>query len=205
MRTFYRKKHPYYGKYKCKAEFDWNAIIHAFGDSSLALYLSNLINFDNYMLYGYYSIYLEEEKHLDIIINDARLGDLIMFVYRPAPGYQTLTGTEPKKEKTLWYDRYSYKITVHVERPNKHEMAETDNITLWCDENLKHAYRKSGTWGNVSFFFSNKHDAIAFKLTYGDKVEKQEILNKKIAVKKLKERIQKAEKDLEIYLKGEEQ
>ena len=71
----------------------------------------------------------------------------------------------------------------------------TKGIFTWCDENLKNAYRKSGTWGNVSFFFSNKLDAIAFKLTFGDRVEKQEILNKKIAVRELNKRIKQNETD----------
>jgi len=142
---------------------------------------------------------------LDIIADDDQIKELIIFAYKPAPGYENLEGTEPLKEKTLWYDRYSYKITIFVDRPNKQSVSETDQITLWCDENLKHAYRKSGTWGNVSFFFSNKHDAIAFKLTYGDKVEKQEILNKKLAVKELEKRIRQTENDLKIYLEGEGQ
>lgn len=204
MRTFYRKKYPYYGKYKCKAELNWNDASNTFKYSGLTNYLNKLFNREDYKLYGYYGIYIKEEKHLDIILNDAQLNELIMFVYRPAAGYEKLKGKEPKKEKTLWYDRFSYKITIHVNRPNKGEMAIADEIIRWCDENLQHAYRKSGTWGNISFFFSHKHDAIAFKLTYSDRIEKQEILNKKIAVKDLKTRIKNAKKDLEIYLKGEE-
>lgn len=204
MRTYYRKKYPYYGKYKCKAELNWNDMRNAFTYPRLVRHLNQFLKPENYMIYGYYSIYVKEEKHLDIILNDVQINELIMFVYRPAAGYETLKGKEPKKEKTLWYDRFSYKITIHVDRPNKGEMATTDKITRWCDENLQHAYRKSGTWGNVSFFFAHKHDALAFKLTHSDRIEKQEILNKKIAVKDLKKRIKKAEEDLEIYLEGEE-
>lgn len=203
MRTYYRKKYPYYGKYKCKAELNWNDMRHTFTYPRLTRYLNQLLKPESYMIYGYYSIYVKEEKHLDIILNDVQISELIMFVYRPAIGYEKLKGNEPKKEKTLWYDKFSYKITIHVDRPNKGEMAATDEITRWCDENLQHAYRKSGTWGNVSFFFSHKHDAIAFKLTHCDRIEKQEILNKKIAVRDLKKRIKEAEKDLEIYLEGE--
>lgn len=204
MRTYYRKKYPYYGKYKCKAELNWPETRGTFLYYDLVNHLNQLLNRENYMIYGYYSVYVKEEKHLDIILNDTRFKELIMFVYKPASGYEKLKGKELKKEKTLWYDRFSYKITIYVNRPNKGEMTETDEITRWCDENLQNAYRKSGTWGNVSFFFTNKHDATAFKLTFGDKVEKQEILNKKLAVKDLKRRIEKAEKDLEIYLEGEE-
>jgi len=204
MRIFYRKKYPYYGKYKCKIELNWNETKNTFTYYKLINHVNGLLNKEDYMMYGYYGIYIKEEKHLDIIANDNRLKDLIIFAYKPAPGYEKLEGTEPKREKLLWYDRFSYKITIDVERPDISEVAETDQITLWCDENLKHTYRKSGTWGNVSFFFSNKHDAIAFKLTFGDKVEKQEILTKKLAIKQLKNRIKKTEKDLEIYLEGEE-
>ncbi len=203
MRTFYRKKYPYYGKYKCKAELNWNDTRNTFTYYKMVDHLNLLLSPESYMIYGYYSIYVKEEKHLDIILNDAQINELTMFVYRPAVGYETLKGREPKKEKTLWYDKFSYKITIHVNRPNKGEMAATDEITRWCDENLQHAYRKSGTWGNVSFFFTSKHDATAFKLTFGDKVEKQEILNKKLAVKGLKKRIGQAKKDLEVYLEGE--
>lgn len=205
MRIFYRKKYPYYGKYKCKVELNWNETRNAFTYIKLVEYLNKLLNREDYKMYGYYGIYIKEEKHLDIIADDDQMKELIIFAYKPAPGYENLEGTEPLKEKTLWYDRFSYKITIFVDRPNKQSVSETDQITLWCDENLKHAYRKSGTWGNVSFFFSNKHDAIAFKLTFGDKVEKQEILNKKIAVKELEKRIKQTKNDLEIYLKGEEQ
>lgn len=204
MRTYYRKKYPYYGKYKCKAELSWNDIRKIFTYPKLVHHLNQLLKPESYMIYGYYSIYVKEEKHLDIILNDVQFNELIMFVYRPAVGYETLKGKEPNKEKTLWYDRFSYKITIYADRPNKGEIAATDEITRWCDENLQHAYRKSGTWGNVSFFFSHKHDAIAFKLTHGDRIEKQEILNKKIAIRDLKTRITNAEKDLEIYLEGEE-
>lgn len=204
MRIYYRKKYPYYGKYKCKAELSWNETENTFTYPKLVNYLNRIINKEDYMIYGYYSIYVKEEKHLDIILSDSRIKELIMFVYMPAVGYEKLEGREPKKEKTLWYDRFSYKITIHVNRPNKGEIVATDKITLWCDENLQYAYRKSGTWGNVSFFFSNKHDAVAFKLTFSDIIEKQEILNKKIAVRELKKKIKQTKKDLEIYLKGEE-
>lgn len=204
MRIFYRKKYPYYGKYKCKIELNWNETKNTFTYYKLVNHIDGLLNKEDYMMYGYYGIYIKEEKHLDIVADDNRLKDLIVFAYKPAPGYEKLEGTEPKREKLLWYDRFSYKITIDIERPDISEVAETDQITLWCDENLKHAYRKSGTWGNVSFFFSNKHDAIAFKLTFGDKVEKQEILTKKLAIKQLKNRIKQTEKDLEIYLEGEE-
>lgn len=204
MRIYHRKKYPYYGKYKCKAELNWNELRSAFNYNQLVTQLDQLISHDDYMIYGYYCIYMKEEKHLDVILNDAKFEKLITFAYKPAPGYEKLKGKEPKKEKTLWYDRFSYKITLCVDQPSQNAITETDKITLWCDGNLQHAYRKSGTWGNVSFFFTSKHDAIAFKLTFGDQIEKQEILNKKIAVKQLRKRIKQTEKDLEVYLEGEE-
>ena len=204
MRVCYRKKYPYYGKYKCKAELSWDRARNTFTYPELVNYLNRIINKEDYMIYGYYIIYVKEEKHLDIILSDSRLENIIMFVYRPAVGYENLEGKEPKQEKTLWYDKFSYKITIHVDQPSKGRVVETDKITRWCDENLQYAYRKSGTWGNVSFFFINKHDAVAFKLTFSDIIEKQEILNKKIAVRELKKKIKQTGKDLEIYLEGEE-
>ena len=100
MRTFYRKKYPYYGKYKCKTELNWNTTRNMFTYPQLVNYLNNLLNPENYMIYGYYSIYVEEEKHLDILMNDTQLEGLTMFVYRPAAGYEKLKGKEPKREKT---------------------------------------------------------------------------------------------------------
>jgi len=162
MRTYYRKKYPYYGKYKCKAELNWNETTNTFTSYELREYLSTLLNSKDYMIYGYYSIYVKKEQHLDIIVNDVRLREMILFAYKPAPGYEKLKGKEPKREKTLWYDKFSYKITIHVNRPDRYDVAESYKIATWCDENLQNAYQKSGTWGNVNFFFTNKHDATVY-------------------------------------------
>lgn len=205
MRTYYRKKYPYYGIYKCKAELNWNDTRNKFKYYDLIRKLNKLLGRKNYKLYGYYGLYLKDEKYLDILLNDD-LQEHIMFVYKPAPGYEHLTGKAPKEEKKLWYKRYPYKITIALGQfTPQNDKNEADTIERWCNENIQHDYMKSGTWGNVSFFFLNKLDAVAFKLTYCDIVEKQHVLNKKDTVKAMNRRIKQARDDLAVYLKGEEQ
>lgn len=210
MMIYYRKKYPYYGRYKCKAELNYcynytnNAGIKP-TSFDLIKRLNQLLSQENYKLYGHYCIYIKEEKHLDILLNDIKFKDILLYVYKPAPGYEHLTGKEPDEKKTLWYKRFSYKIMIRNESSrNKSSVDNLNKIITWCDENLQNAYQRCGIYNKVTFFFSNKHDAAAFKLAFSDKIEKQEILDKNIVVKELKKRIKQAREDLKIYLKGEE-
>ncbi len=214
MRTEFRKKSPYYGKYKYKIEISlakhvsalrWTAKDENKIFNKILAFLDKNIGSENYKtVFGWRHwrrVYLNGEVNLNKIL-DSKYAQYIEYVYRPAPGFEDNTSKEQSKpgKNALWYGRYPYKVVLDVPPFIDGTLNEIEH---WCYENCFGSYRKSGYTGNVSFFFVNPIDATGFKLMFSDRVIKTEMPKKKIAENLLRSRIKEARTDLKDFLEGD--
>ena len=198
MRIEYRKKYPYFGKYKIKINVynkDWSSFETKTKTKNVLDYLTS--NFPSDFKWSYsWCVYLKDEALLNKIIKE--FPEHICSAYKPAIGYEDLEGVEKKQERVLWYDKYPYKIILKdVTYKNNHEYG------LWCEIHLKGNYKLSTGTKKTSFYFMNSFDAMAFKLAFGDNVVKTITADSKKAKKLLKERANNARNEYLEYMEGE--
>lgn len=208
MRTEYRKKPPYYKKYKYKLELDLSIINSKKAQGTLIIELYDFLDLNigtkNYKPMFYWSyfaqIYLTNDNTLDIIRNSI-YGKCIKCLWRPAPGFEDIKNIKPNKpgESALWYGRFPYKIIIEIKSADI-ELIEAEH---WCLENCFSSYRKSGYAGDVSFFFISSIDAIGFKLRFSDQIITTKMPSKKIAEQLFRKRIEDAKVDLNDFLEGD--
>ena len=111
--------------------------------------------------------------------------------YKPHPDYITHTGKAPKPKSRLWFDRFTHKVSI---KGNDRESAS--KCIDWCSKNTNHNFKMSG---GHSFFFLSITDAMAFRLTFSDKIAKVESIDSIDAIELLKQRIIDAQNDLDIF------
>lgn len=202
----FRKKRPFFGKYKFKVELSDYTNDSLYRSSSKG----RKITFEEIQEYlgtfdeetyktrppqylCYIPVYIDEEDVLETFLK-SKYKKYVVNVFRPAPGYDANDTTAITPGKTsLWYGRFPYKIVV-----NRHY---TEPL-LWCGENCFGDFRKSGYNSNVSFFFMNPIDATGFKLMFSDDVVETKMSDNKIAVKLLRNRVKEARADLKNFLDG---
>lgn len=111
-----------------------------------------------------------------------------------------------KNSNHLWYNRFPIKIVVIIEdcevRINGMYAPKANKFLLWCRENCRNEFKKSGYSGNVSFFFMDPIDAMSFKLMFADKIVSTDFPDHDQIEKSLKDRIRQAKKDLKIFKQG---
>lgn len=208
MRTEYRKKPPYYGKYRYKLETGHFHIGNSITKNEekqigkeIEDYIKANIKKENYMIVRYCytpwpKIYIVDKKDIDLIFA-SEYEKYIWYFTKPSPGYEN--AVKPKKEdlNSLWYGRYPYKIILRVE-----DHLNLEETLEWCEENMATNYSKTGYSGSVSYFFINAVDAMAFKLRFSDWIRETKIPDTKQAKRLLQKRVDEAKKDLEIFLEG---
>jgi len=201
MRIEYRKKYPYYGKYKIKFSIGFN--FHQTQDErrerakDVRDYLDNFWKqFDDFKWSNSWNVYIKDDVVFDAIIQE--FPEDIGYVYRPAPGYENLTGLSPLQKRILWYDKFPYKFLVKT--GNRRNSYEYDN---WCSSNIGSDYRKSAGRQSASFYFMNAFDAMAFKLKFSDKIIESQVANNTKAADILKARMEQTIREYEEYLEGE--
>ncbi len=216
MRTEFRTKPPYYGKYNYKLELDLSngpyspvKSLHPKGEkklfSEILRFLDSNIGSEHYKTMhswgAWKPIYITREDKLNDFLG-SEYGKYATYLYKPAPGFEDskLAVSKPGKD-ALWYGRYPYKVILWIINVDP----ELNDAVGWCHENCFGSYRKSGYTRNVSFFFINPIDAVGFKLRFSDESLKTQMPEKKIAEKLLRDRIKEAEKDLEDFLEGDTQ
>lgn len=203
MHIHLRKCYPYYGKYKIRISFSipgktdyqkiqWMKLIHEF--------LKENIGDENYKRIGhscnsYWTVYIKDFEHLEII--EKVYKKQIWLIHKPAPGYEHLEGRAPKQERILYYNRFPYRIVFNLPHDNTiYELVE------WCEENSQSEFKKSGYFGNVSFYFMRPGDAAMMKLIWGDHVVDTHMPDASKIEPLLRDNIAKAEADLEDFLEG---
>lgn len=210
MRTELRKKHPYYGKYRYKLDVGVFFPIQQAGltktkERKEALefigYIKKNIKKENYlMVFNNWSkwpvVYIANKDEVEIVIK-SKFNKYIWCFTKPAPGYENKKKPNKDEITSLWYNRYPYKIVLRL-----NDNIEIEETLEWCEENISRNYTKSGYMGNISYFFINSIDAMAFKLRFSDTVTETKITDDKTAKKWLKDRIRRAEEDLETFLEG---
>ena len=103
MRTEYRKKPPYYGKYKYKIELNLSRKISTSRSSAkqnnrlfdeIVKFADDDIGVENYKtVFGWSHwrrIYLTDEDKLNIFLG-SEYGNLVEYLYKPAPGFENKT------------------------------------------------------------------------------------------------------------------
>ena len=190
----YRKKHPYYGKYKIKIVLD---LARTYTNSRMVVSLcNNKIGGENYSFNEYsYEILVKDYKYFSLL--EEKIGEYFVKVYQPAPGYENLEGPPPKVEPVLFYNRFPYRIILKMNRRNR-----TNQLLNWCNENCEGDYRIGNTEKNLTFYFMRMSDVIMAKLIWGDYVTETHIPDTQKAEELLKKNILKAELDLKQFLKG---
>jgi len=155
MRIEYRKKYPYFGKYKIKIHIfnrDW-----LFGHNRV----TSIEKIEQEKVYEYlkstwkpnkdfkwndaWNVYVKD----DDVFNDVfrEFPDSICSMIRPAPGYEDLEGIGKTEEKVLWYDKFPYKIGLGLGRSTNHE------AIMWCQNNIETAFKSSTGSAHTSFLF----------------------------------------------------
>lgn len=204
MRIEYRKKYPYFGKYKIKIHVfnrDWlfgnNTAISIEKDKQDKVhdYLISTWTHDKHFRWnGPWNVYLKDDEVFDDVYKE--FPDSICSMIRPAPGYEDLEGVGKTEERVLWYDKFPYKIVVSLGR-SSHEPI------FWCRENIEGDYRTSSGASVTSFYFMTSFDAMAFKLAFSDKVSKTWVADKTKATKLLKQRMENTIQEYHEYMEGE--
>lgn len=195
----YRKKHPYYGKYKIKISIYngiWDRLREEKNQENVKKYLEKNYNKDeDFKWCGGWCIYIKNEDMFDDIF--IAFPEHICYVYKPAPGYEDLEGVEENIEKILWFDKYPYKVTLSVNRSTYYDQV------AWCEHNIKTDFKTSAGQQETGFYFMTSFDAMAFKLAFSDLVIKTVVANSKKAAIMLKERMEKTTREYYEYLEGE--
>ena len=199
MHVEYRKKHPYYGKYKLKVSIynrAWKTVDEVSNQEQVKRYLTtNYVSFDDFKWYSGWNVYIKNED----IFNDlnAAFPDYICYVHRPAPGYENLEGVEENNKRVLWYEKYPYKVVLSVNRHTYYDQI------AWCKDNIKGDVKTSTGQVSTSFYFMNSFDTMAFKLAFSDFVIKTVVANSEKSAILLKERMDTATSEYHEYLEGE--
>lgn len=196
MRIELRKAYPYYGKfsYRISVRSHDNFINDYY--IQIRQYLNdNYTNEIDFKCRDSWNIYISDKKIYDDLID--KFESIIVLAAIPSPGYENLKGRAPKPEKKLWYNRFPYKITVCD--PDRTGYSK---FSLWCEENINYEYKKSGTFHNLSYFFLNAADAMAFKLTFHDDIVNVDVIKSGKAEALLKQRIDDAKADLDKFMEG---
>lgn len=210
MRTELRKKHPYYGKYRYKLDVGvfyttqpagWTKAKERKETLEFIDYIKKNIKEENYlMVFNSWSrwpvVYIANKDEVEIVIK-SRFKIYIWCFTKPAPGYENKKKPNKDEITSLWYNRYPYKIVLRLD-----DNIEIEETLEWCEENISRNYTKSGYMGNISYFFINSIDAMAFKLRFSDNVKDTKITDDKTAKRWLKDRIRRAEEDLKTFLEG---
>ena len=210
MRVEYRKKYPYFGKYKIKIHVynrNWihhtvplvannNRGVEAIEQQKVLDHLKSVwLTEKDYKWKDAWNVYLRDEDVFDDV--SKKFPDSICTVIRPAPGYEDLEGVGKIEEHVLWFDKFPYRIGTTIGRGNNNE------AILWCNSNIESDYRVSTGTNASSFYFMTSFDTMAFKLRFSDSVTKTGIANKKQATESLKKRIEIATREYNEYLEGE--
>jgi hypothetical protein len=190
-----RKAYPFYGKFSYRISVrshdrfidDYERIKNYLNDN----YTKDL----DFKYRDSWNIYLRDEPIYADVVNNFK--PIIVFAAVPAPGYENLKGRAPKPETKLWYKKFPYKITVRD--PDK---VGDSRFSIWCESNVNYEYKKSGTFYNLSYFFINAADAMAFKLTFHDDIVNVDIIKDQKAEALLKQRIDDAKADLDKFMEG---
>lgn len=193
MREEQRKSYPYYGvfKYKMSISLVKYGVTSNTTLTDIHVFLETLGK-GNFKFRDQWSIYLKDRPHYDAMV--AKFKNDIIIAYVPAPGYENLTGKAPKVESKLWYGRFPIKITIRLKKKESNETCYT-----WCTQNLNSDFRMAGSSHYPSFFFINASDALAFKLTFAEKIINVDFINTTIAKKLLRDRVKQAKSDLKIF------
>lgn len=208
MRTEYRKKPPYYRKYKYKIELElspnggkakgYKSLVH-----DMFVFFNKNIGSTNYRQSSgwcyWIQIYLTNDDSLNMVLgSDYR--KYLKCLWRPAPGFENINSEKVSKpgKNALWYGRYPYKIIIKIESGT----TELHEAEYWCLENCFSDHRKSGYSNSVRFFFINPIDATGFKLRFSDQIVNTEMPTDKIAEQLLRNRIKEAKIDLNDFLEG---
>lgn len=197
MRIEYRKKHPYFGKYKAKISI-YNGRLESRGadyQGNVKRYLEANYNTEEFKWSGGWNVYLKDESIAAVV--DAAFPDYICYLYKPAPGYEDLEGLEENTERVLWYEKYPYKMILSVGRATNFEQLE------WCEDNIEGHVKTSAGSAETSFYFMNSFNAMAFKLAFSDIVVKTYVANPEKAAILLEERMETAAREYHEYLEGE--
>lgn len=111
-----------------------------------------------------------------------------------------------KNQNDLWYNRFPIKIVVNIDHSdvyiNGMYAPNSNKFSLWCRENCRNEFKKSGYSGNVSFFFLDPIDALGFKLMFAVEIVSCDFPDNAQIEKSLNDRIIQAQKDLEIFKQG---
>jgi len=203
MYVHLRKCYPYYGKFKIKVCFEIprgdHEIQKAWIERACRFFEKN-IGDGNYRttwwhVSSFWEVYIKDFEHLEII--EQTYKSQIHGIYKPAPKFEHLEGRSPKSERILYYNRFPYRVIFKLPRGGKiYELVE------WCEGNSEGDYKKTGYYGNVSFFFMRATDAAVMKLTWGDYVESTHMPDSSKIEPLLRENVVKAETDLEEFLEG---
>lgn len=199
MHIEYRKKHPYFGKYKIKISIHnrgWSRDYEFEKQDEIRKYLAaNYTSAEDYKWNGGWNVYLKDENIFDEV--HAKFPNYICYMYKPAPGYEDLVGGEDTERRVLWYDKYPYKVTLSVNRDNYFTQLE------WCGINIHGDIKTSTGRVETNFYFMNSFDAMAFKLAFSDIVVKTFVANSEKAAILLEERMDAAIREYHEYMEGE--
>ena len=213
MRTEYRKKPPYYGKYNFKLDTGAWQLRQQFGSLGSSVltekegalkfiaFIKTSIKKENYLIVNnswssWPMVYVANIDDIDVIFASEYKKYIWCFT-KPSPGYVNAKKIKKEDRNTLWYGRFPYRIILNIS-----DNLEFEETLEWCEENVQKKYSKSGNLNKVSYYFINSIDAMAFKLRFSDWLHDTKIPDNKLAKKLLKNRIKQAEKDLEIFLEG---
>lgn len=199
MHIEYRKKYPYFGKYKIKISVyhrSWDRNNELSKQQEVRDFLeANYASYEEYKWSGGWNVYLKNEDMFNEVYK--KFPDHICYMYKPAPGYEDLVGVDENNERVLWYDKYPYKVVLSVNRSDYfHQVG-------WCEGNIDGDFKTSAGRIETSFYFMNSFDTMAFKLAFSDIVVKTYVANSEKAAILLEERMDDAIREYHEYLEGE--